>query len=424
MQADGQPFILLGTNGFNEIGADVRIENLQLETGGDEQTLRARLVWEHAALPNQELYFRCRFGSPLIQRSVEPILLAAAVPAMLAGEKRVHVEQNLDPVLASGIPSALAILKNWMPEFFGDCRIPEIDATLSSKAVADSRGTASFFSGGVDALYTLLRNQQMVPSDDPSAIKFAIMVYGFDLGYSGRDETILFKRISEQAEDYLQERGVRLLCVETNLREMDGPSGFWGRAFHGFALAAVAHLFDGFLEQVLIGTNGEPLSDSVQMPWGGHPAVFSYLCSKKLQLRSPYVEVNRINRVRAISNDEKARTVLRVCFRHGTRNANCGRCEKCIRTRLALLVVGGDPNSGFDGAALHAEQIAKIDISSDVGQIEHEELVSALRDKNFDDILRAEMALLRRWDRFKRWRDGRGVKGAVKRAVRRIFSLS
>lgn len=394
----------------------MRITDLRLDTDADWQTLGATVHWEACGRPPQEIHFRVPAGEFRLSRHINPFLLSAAVPAMAAGEPRIHCEDPIDPVIAEGLPSTLAILAHWCRDISGAWCLPQIEGPIGSLPGGLDRATATLYSGGVDASFTLLRNHQMVPIGDAGRIRHALLVYGLDMGFrEGVDEQDTFEEFVGEARAFLARRGVTAIPVWTNLRSLDSRTGFWGRVYVGTALSAIVQLFPEHTHQVMIGTSAEPLGDSVQLPWGTHPMLHSYLGSSAVQSRSPYVEWTRLERIRLLAEDAEMLASLRVCFSSRTGRLNCGRCEKCVRTRLALLAVGADPSPAFSEPPLTPALVDGIRIGSRPGQLIHEEIRAALDAAGHGDFVAAEDRLLARWRSFDRWRSGAGFKGWLKR---------
>ncbi len=394
----------------------MRISEYELNHVEGWQCLSALVEWESVSRASQRIEFRVPSTGLPMRLHAAPFVLAAAVPAMAAGETRIASKLPLDPVLVEGIPSALAIIKHWCRDMSAAWTLPTLECAVEAHVALPGRATASFFSGGVDATFTVLRNHTIIPAGTRGRITHALTVFGLDLGYrADRDDRPAYRQFLASATPWLESRGVAIVPVETNLRQLDSRSGFWGRAFNGFALSALAQLFPDALEQVHIGTSGESLSESVQFPWGSHPVLHPYLSSSEVQGRSPYVEFSRLQRLALIANDRGARRQLRVCFASRDGALNCGVCEKCVRTRLGLLLCEADTQLGFTGPPVTPEVIARVSITSVLGQAEHEELRDALRAKGMLELAAAEDDLIRRWLRYEKWRQKRGFKGWLRR---------
>ncbi len=75
------------------------------------------------------------------------------------------------------------------------------------------------------------------------------------------------------------------------------------------------------------------------VPWGSHPDLDTLWATERTTSHLDGVEVTRTDKVREIACSELALTRLKVCWRDDI-DTNCGRCEKCIRTQIALAIVG------------------------------------------------------------------------------------
>lgn len=394
----------------------MKIQELELLTDSDWQTLSALVTWEQVPRAPQRIYFRTPSSSLSIAKQINPFIIAAAVPAMAAGETRIATDFPIDPVLAEGLPSALAIIAYWCRDIGEGWTLPLIEAPIQALSAIQGRETASFYSGGVDATFTMLRNRDLIPITSTGRIRYAFIVYGLDLGFTADlDEHKVIEVFLANAVPDLKARDVIPVYIESNLRQLDPRTGFWGREFNGFALSALAQLFPDSIEQVLIGTTGERLSDSVQYPWGSHPVLHNYMNTSAVQLRSPYVEYSRQQRLERIARDTQARKSLRVCFKSKAHELNCGTCDKCVRTRLGLLLCNADPNQGFGGPPLSAELISTCNCSSPPAMLEHQELYEALQSNDHLVLANAVGGILKRYKHFEDWRLDRGWRGWIKR---------
>lgn len=399
-------------------GNRVRITDLSYTTSNGRQRLTAMIHWDNVSRSPQNIYFETTSDSPRLYQSIAPFIISAAVPAMAAGETTIETDYPLDPALFEGIPTALNIIFYWCRDIASGWAIPQLKAPIAGDIISNtSRGTAFFYSGGVDATFTLLQNHSAVPLNDPGRIVAALIVYGLDLGFKTEsDDHAAFLEFVTSASSFLKPRLVQPIVMWTNVRQLDPRPGFWGRAFNGFPLSAIAQLFPERFHQVLIGTSGDRLSDAVQQPWGSHPVIHSYLNSINVQGRSPCVEITRLNRTKRIARDPEALKSLRVCFHSSEGRLNCGHCEKCVRTRVALLLAGM-PTEVFPGPPLDAELIRSIVITSKVGQLEHEELRDGLRDAGLRDLADAEDRILYKWKKHRRWLEGKTIGGRIRRLL-------
>ena len=72
------------------------------------------------------------------------------------------------------------------------------------------------------------------------------------------------------------------------------------------------------------------------------------------------VEANRIEKLRVLSQHDWILESLRCCNERPRRALNCGRCEKCMRTMLNLLIVGALDRCPTFETGLDARRLASI----------------------------------------------------------------
>jgi hypothetical protein len=105
----------------------------------------------------------------------------------------------------------------------------------------------------------------------------------------------------------------------------------------GGALAAVAHAFDTRFTSVSIASDYDI---PTQRPHGSHPLVDSNYSSTNLRIRHEGITLSRFQKTELIADWGISLNNLRVCnrYKHYKSGAlNCGKCEKCVRTMLALV---------------------------------------------------------------------------------------
>jgi hypothetical protein len=101
--------------------------------------------------------------------------------------------------------------------------------------------------------------------------------------------------------------------------------------------------------------------------------------------------------------------------------ANCGTCEKCLRTSVGLLVLGKlDRASGFSHESVSPGALRAMPWT--LGLQEYwGELVEPLLAIGRDDLARVVQDRIREARRFRAWRDEKDWKGSIKRFDRRYL---
>lgn len=382
----------------------MRIEAIHSEPLPDGQRLRAQLVWEQAANTPFELYLQLNGPWPAGLSAADALLLACAIPALAAGEQRIHSPAACSPLLLIMLPGLLRLSQYWNPRYLGSQALPLLQIPQRSDASQRAAPRARFLSGGVDSLHLLLCNAQ--PGD------YALLVNGFDIGgQPGAADPALFAELCRRSAPLLAKLGVQALHIHTNLRHLDARSGFWGDCFAGFALAAVAHSLAQGLGQVEIASSGEPIGPLVQSPDGLHPYLLYALGSERIGLHVPHLQLGRLDRLRSIVAEPLALAALRVCYFSSSAHYNCGRCEKCVRTALALQLLGQDPAPLFAGLRLEPRSLRDIAIDHPAVAAMYAELLSNMPGASWQPWRNEIEALLTRWAKQQRWLQGQTLGG-------------
>jgi 7-cyano-7-deazaguanine synthase in queuosine biosynthesis len=184
-------------------------------------------------------------------------------------------------------------------------------------------GCASFFSGGVDSSYTFLRHRDEVTH--------LVLIDGYD--YRLENEALSLQAC-KGLMDFATAHARVGLVVQTNLRGLYEPRGIDALLYHGPMLAAVALLL-GFPRTYIPATH----TFLELMPWGSHVLHDPLWSTEATEIVHDGAEASRTDKVAAIADSPEVGRTLRVCFQN-TAAYNCGVCEKCLRTRLALRLVG------------------------------------------------------------------------------------
>lgn len=103
-------------------------------------------------------------------------------------------------------------------------------------------------------------------------------------------------------------------------------------------------------------------ASDVPSPWGSAPDLDAAWSSESVAVANFSAELTRLQRAESIAQWEPLRGRLRVCLRHVTFELNCAACEKCLRTRLQLLISGAE-----DG--LDSFQAERLPLRSTMGSL-------------------------------------------------------
>jgi hypothetical protein len=367
------------------------IRDLAIAVNGEMRVSSASVAWEDQPYREQVLRFEIHDGGVRdAGQADEPptdAFLAACFPiAAVHGEARVRIEGQPCPMLVEGLRTAHAWWANWggMP-----AAAPEIETSARGRGNNPTGPRRAFacLSGGVDGLHMLMQNRRLYRRDDTAYICEALFIHGFDIGKRARDpETERFRMALRRLEPVAAEAGVRLLPCHTNLRHLPSKPVFWANRHNGGALAAVGHAATFGPSFLFIGGT---LHLSHLVPKGTHTLVDGLFSSQRVTVIHEGSRFSRLEKVRDLARWPTALAALRVCPASRGEQANCGRCEKCLRTRLELLAAGVEETAAF-GPSLTPIELWDAAVPVPIGDsaLQQEELLPALRARGLTALCR------------------------------------
>jgi hypothetical protein len=290
-----------------------------------------------------ELWFETRDAE--LSPSLEALAGLLLLPS-LRSRRRLVLRGRPDALWLANAERLAAVLARWWgweerPRF--GFRRGEPDA---APAAGRARGTAAFFSGGVDSFHTLLFSGR--------AVGALVAVAGFDVPLRDAERLAW---LEGALREVARERGVEALWIRTNLREIPFlERANWSRT-HGAALAAIGHHQRQRFERVLIPST---VPRKRSQPWGSSWEIDALWSSRWLEVASDGCERDRSEKVAVLAGNPLVERHLRVCFANRPGTLNCSRCEKCLRTLLDWTVCGRPPPATFERGVPLAERLAEI----------------------------------------------------------------
>lgn len=267
--------------------------------------------------------------------SGSPALTATLIPA-LASREDLAITGSVDGVLREGASTAQDVLLAWDREQHPrHPRFRPVEVTVdaepapASQTETDSqKGTACFFSGGLDSFYSVVKHR-----DELTALVFAV---GFDVML---DDAELAGVVLPELRAAAAEIGLPLIEITTNLRGMGEHFRCgWGPDYHGAALATLANLLSPTFSKILIPSTR---TYARLEPWGSHVLLDPLWSTRSLSIIHDGAEATRVDKIRAVADDAAAQRFLRVCHHnHGLGVYNCGECEKCVSTAVSAIAAG------------------------------------------------------------------------------------
>jgi len=187
-------------------------------------------------------------------------------------------------------------------------------------------GTGLALSLGVDSFYSCFFSKP-----EPNLLVFAA---GFDI--PGDQEKAL-RRVRNSLAAVAEATGKDWTMITTDLRQhrlyRKSP---WDWT-HGGALAFLGHLLEHHIGTFLISSS---VHENHLAPWGSHPDLDPFWSSSRVAIRHVGQETLRSEKLRRLVHHPVAAPLvqrhLQVCWEAISEDGNCGRCQKCVMTRINL----------------------------------------------------------------------------------------
>ena len=363
--------------------------------------LSATVTWEDNDRPKQVLWFESA-AAPLTP-SAEAYLVGCAMPAMRDREKRVLVEGAVGPELLESMAEAIA----WIMTAFRYDEPPpvlECSRTNQTPRTAAGRRHAGMLSCGVDSLALIRLNHARYAETHPHRIGAGIAIGGFDCVTATQ-----YAQLLERAHAIGQSAGIEVLDVATNLMEVakwPNPTRpfarFSARQYEACILAACGHALSDRVSGISIGSSGVKPALTLRRVHGTHPLLDPLYGSASMRVFHEHATTMRFEKFRAIAEWDVALRNLLVCNQWDRTEVNCGRCGKCVRAILELMMLGKLEVSPFRGRSVSAGDILSIRVTQAIAASAWEDLVPPMMALGRNDLALAIQAIVADYHRNRR----------------------
>jgi hypothetical protein len=321
-----------------------------------------------------------------LRPSYEAFLFSSFPAALYHHEKRIKIEGEVCSEAVMNVNAALHLQKKW---FEPKHAIPTVEAKKEIINYPAEDGLAGcFMSGGVDSLSNFCRNMILYPKDHPSRFKTAVCVYGMDVGDPNKPlREDIFNQTIELLSQLTSKYDCWIIPVYTNARHLEKDWVFYAERHYGALLSGVAHSLGNRLKSCSIALD---VRTDHYIPRGSCPNLNKYFVSSYMSVESVMDAYLRLEKYKFLKEIPESLKVLRVCYTMTdikSNHINCGRCRKCIRTKLELLASGLlDQVATFPDINILADDVWKLEIKTVLEREFMRNLISPLREKGRLDL--------------------------------------
>ena len=252
---------------------------------------------------------------------------------MMQWRRDVVVEGRVSPSLLANIETYMAIWRTWLPNLYQPVAIRGQEEAEPPPPAQPGR-TLAPFSCGVDSSFTVFRHTRCHIGRRSRPVDTGVVMHGFDIWMDQPNADVMYRGLLERARAMLGSLAVACVPVSGNFHEL--PT----RWKHSYAthLIATMRLLAGAFDTLLIPncTRYQNLGGVI----ASHPVCNPYLGSASFRVLDDGGECHRVEKVTLLAQWPEAMRGLRVCFENPATDANCCRCDKCLRTILACRIAG------------------------------------------------------------------------------------
>lgn len=217
-----------------------------------------------------------------------------------------------------------------------------------------SNKCATFFSGGVDSLATLIE----IIDEKP----ILVTLWGSDISL---DDKQGWNKVRNEVIDFGKKRELENLFIKSSFRRfisegeltkeyskfMKDDDNWWHGAQHGIGLIGhvVPYAYKNKLKTIYIPASLSP--DTINFSCASHPTIdneFKFAGCNTIHQGFNNTRQDKISIIADYVKKSKDKLFIRVCWQSDG-GENCSKCEKCSRTIMGLIAEKINPNEhGFN----------------------------------------------------------------------------
>jgi hypothetical protein len=249
----------------------------------------------------------------------------ACLPLALHFSEDLTVEGEVDPLL----------IENWvklvraMKRLHGFEREIELHAAAGTPMQKPNGQVATLFTGGVDSYFTVVSRLEKPKGEKIDALVYLV---GYD-----RDRPLKGEQIKTMLSCASECTDTNLYFVNSNAKSIVCKHVGWSSTAHGSLLIAAACILSRTISKLLVGSTE---SIDVLERLGTHPLIDPLYTTTAVTVANDGWEFSRNEKIKLISESPFVLRHLRVCWQEEIDDINCGRCEKCVRTMIAMKIFG------------------------------------------------------------------------------------
>lgn len=265
-------------------------------------------------------------------QDASPFVLVC-LPLAMCLRERIVAKNPISQALLLNLLEAMAIYATDFPDKGREVDL-EVETYLPTPTVRARVG--SFYSGGVDSFFNIAEHLRLNRAFGVTPVTDLWLIQGMDIKLT--DEELWATTKNSLMSPFEADTSINCVDIRTNARAIHDRFVGWEEMGFSAILGGIAKCFSPIIGTALIGSYAR--YEEV-VPHSSSPLVDPmWSCDRQL-IRHFSCRVNRMEKLRTIiAEAPELLTDLRVCYLNPNGTYNCGRCEKCLRTQMQLMICG------------------------------------------------------------------------------------
>lgn len=250
------------------------------------------------------------------------------LPSCMKTGQSIHIDGPVDPDVIKNAMEFSRIWELWEPTKFRQVLITSSEESATPIENCKKREKQlACFSGGIDSTHMLLN---MGIQEKRGTI---LGIHGMEIHYDNKQQ---FEELANWTKPLLEYLNYDRVTVRTNASKIGGGHHSWA-----LSLAGNAYLFRQLFEECVFASDFTAAEDFVSFPYGSNSISNLLLAGRDYRLRSLCNQFSRVDKLEPITKDHIALQTVTFCKQKHLRPQNCGICDKCIRTKIMMIVASG-----------------------------------------------------------------------------------
>ena len=277
-----------------------------------------------------------------------PIAMARGENLMVCGSGSAVATKNLRKLADSW-----AVM---VPEMYSPIAV-DFEAERSLRVLSSDR-KLMFYSGGVDSTFALLRQFERGESVD------LLTLQGMEYRLS---KDVEFDAAEKKTDIFARDKAGSREFMKTDAYYTYKTYGVSGQMSHVFLLASSGFIYSSRYRSSVISSDFSCAQQFLAFPVGSTFATNQLFDAGDFHLDTEGEDVSRAEKCKFIGINESAIQGLSFCGRGRFRPENCGKCSKCVRTKVMFVAsLGVVPSGVFIDSTLSARDV-RMEMSSKEG---------------------------------------------------------